>query len=175
MRSAAVVILISAIGSLVIAGAARADEQIVPLAESGDWTAVAHHVSMTAPPDVCMAMTEQGLLFRADADGVALRMVNKKWSLPTDVHGSISVSVGTWKQTFEITFNTSNMVSSDVQEEDVAPMFAAMDKAGSMSVTVGSAAPTTISLAGSTRVTDAFRTCAGIKSNSKTPGSNPFE
>jgi len=112
MRNAAVAIMVSVFVGLATLGTARADEQMVPLTESGDWAAFAHHVSMTAPPDVCMAMTEQGLLFRADTEGVELRMINKKWSLPADVHGAISVSVGAWKQTFEINYNTSNMVSA---------------------------------------------------------------
>ncbi len=50
-----------------------------------------------------------------------------------------------------------------------------MDNSAIMTVTVGKAKPLAVSLVGSTRVTNAFRTCAGINSNAKTPGGNPFE
>jgi hypothetical protein len=112
---------------------------------------------------------------RADADSVELRVLSEKWSPPTDVHGTITVLVGAWTITRDITDNTSAMVGTIMGDDDLIAMFAAMDKAGAMAVTVGKAPPMTISLAGSTKVTDAFRTCANIKSNSKTPGSNPFE
>ena len=50
-----------------------------------------------------------------------------------------------------------------------------MDAASAMIVTVGKAKPVTVSLIGSTKATNAFRTCAGINGNPKAPGSNPFE
>ena len=102
-------------------------------------------------------------------------MLNEKWSLPAGVHGDIDVSVGAWKVTLDIIDNTATMVTAKIQVGDVVPMFSAMDKAGSMAVKVGNSPPETISLAGSTRVTDAFRTCAGIPGNAKTPGTNPFQ
>ena len=54
-------------------------------------------------------------------------------------------------------------------------LVAAMDKAGSMTVTVGKAGPVTVSLNGSTVVVRAFETCAGIPANTSAPkGANPF-
>jgi hypothetical protein len=118
---------------------------------------------------------QTGFTFRADRDSVEVRVVNSAWSLPSDVQGTITVTVPGWHATFDITSNTSDMVSATIEQADLLPMFAAMDKAAAMTVAVGKAPPLTISLAGSTRVTDAFRTCAGINSNSKTPGGNPFQ
>ena len=62
-----------------------------------------------------------------------------------------------------------------VDGDTALAMFAAMDKAEGMSVTIGKARLFQVSLNGSTRAINAFRTCAGINSNAKTPGSNPFE
>jgi hypothetical protein len=50
-----------------------------------------------------------------------------------------------------------------------------MGKSASMAATIGKAKPKTSSLSGSTKVTNAFRTCAGIHSNAASPGSNPFQ
>ena len=109
---------------------------------------------------------------RADAMTLELRMMNERWSLPPDTHGTIKVSVGNWTKTLAVAHNTADMLGALLLPSDILPMFEAMDKAASMTVTVGNAAPIIISLAGSTK---AFRTCAGIKSNAKTPGSNPFD
>jgi len=51
----------------------------------------------------------------------------------------------------------------------------AMDKNNLMTVAAGADKPINVSLDGSTRVTNAFKTCAGIKDGSKGGGSNPFQ
>jgi hypothetical protein len=104
-----------------------------------------------------------------------VRVTNDSWTLPANVEGNIAISVGDWKAIFDIDDNTDTMVNAEVPAEVVVPMFAAMDKAGSMSITVGKAKPFPVSLSGSTRATNALRTCAGITGNARTPGSNPFE
>ena len=154
---------------------ARAEEQMVPLVVSGEWATLAHRPSMLAPPDTCLVVSARGFLIRADEMTLELRMINKSWSLPPDVHGTIKVSVGNWTKTLAVAHNTTNMLGALLMPYDILPMFEAMDKAASMTVTVGNVAPIIISLAGSTKATNAFRTCAGIKSNAKTPGSNPFD
>ena len=155
---------------------AMADEQIRPLVASGDWIAFAHYPSMTARPDVCVAgNVSQGVSIRADPASVQFRVTNTSWSLPLNVEGVITVVAGPWSHTFEIDDNTDSMVNAPVPSDVVAPLFAAMDAASAMIVTVGKAKPVTVSLIGSTKATNAFRTCAGINSNSKAPGSNPFE
>ncbi len=52
-------------------------------------------------------------------------------------------------------------------------MFQAMDKAATMTLTVGKV-KRVVSLSGSTKSTNAFRTCAGFKGAPATSGSNPF-
>lgn len=171
-------ILATAVASLsfAVAHCAWADEQMVPLAVSGDWIALAHRESMIARPDVCAVINGQsGLAFRSDADGTQIRITDEHWTLPVNVEGSIAVSVGDWKTSFDIDDNTDTMVNAEVPADVVLPMFAAMDKAASMSITVGKAKPFPVSLAGSTRATNAFRTCAGIEGSPTTPGSNPFK
>jgi hypothetical protein len=165
---------------LVIVGTAlpaSADEQMVPLAQSGQWITYAHQASITQRADVCVtANAVRGVGFRADADGIQIRVSNEQWSLPAGVQGSVAISVGSdWTGTFDIDDNTNVMVNAEIDRTAVAAMFAAMDKNSSMAVTVGKAKPLIVSLVGSTRATNAFRTCAGLEGNSPSPGSNPFE
>jgi hypothetical protein len=115
---------------------ACADEQMVPLAVSGDWMTMAHRESMIARPDVCVVLNgPSGFALRADSDGVQVRVSNEHWSLPANVEGSIAIGVGDWKAEFDIDDNTDNMVNAEVPADIIAPMFAAMDKADSMSIT----------------------------------------
>ena len=173
--------LIVAITLVVVFGcgaviSAWADEELTPLAESGSWVAMAHRTSMTALPDVCLAVNPiQKLAFRADSDGIEFRIADAKWSLPPNVQGSIGITVGSWNATLDIAANTDSSVSALVPEDVLLAMFAAMDKATVMSVAVGKAKPRAVSLAGSSKATNAFRTCAGVHSNDATAGENPFK
>ena len=170
------VVQMTLVATLGFAGLAMADEQMTPLAVSGNWVALAHQPSMIGPADVCLvAEATGGVALRASGGGIQLRIVNEKWSLPANVKGDIAMSVGNWKTTFEIDDNTNDMINAEVPPEIVDPMFAAMDKAASMSLAVGNAKPLLVSLSGSTRATNAFRTCAGLKGNVTSPGSNPFQ
>ena len=170
-RIALAVVLYSALH-----GVAYSDEQMLPIAISGDWAAFAHHTSMIASADVCMVGNlRSGFGLRADNDGVQLRVANAKWSLPAGVEGNVTVNVGDWKTTLNIGANTDVMVSAEVPYDMIAPMFAAMDNSSSMSIGVGKAKPFVVSLSGSTVTTNAFRTCAGIRGNARSPGANPFQ
>jgi hypothetical protein len=79
---------------------ARADEQMLPLAASGDWVAVEHSDSETSAPDVCLAMTVpgsgKGLAFRAATSDIEVRLNDESWSLPAQVTGSLVFDVGTY-------------------------------------------------------------------------------
>jgi hypothetical protein len=159
---------------------AHADEQMQTLAVSGNWVAVAHRADMIAAPDVCGAMTTnpstgRELLFRMDLDGMQIRVADEKWSLPANVSGDIAVNIGPIAKAFHIDSNTSSMVSAPIPASEVTMIFDAMDKASGMLVKVGNEAPYAVSLAGSTRVTNAFRTCAGISGNAPGGGANPFQ
>lgn len=84
------------------------------------------------------------------------------------------IDVGAYHHEFNIGANTGTLISTGVDHDELLLLFAAMDNAGSMSVTAGSAKPLVISLAGSTKATNAFRTCAGIRNSGSGGGSNPF-
>jgi hypothetical protein len=156
-----------------------ADEGLVPLAHSGSWIAMAHHTSMVAPPDVCMIFNKisssQMLLFRADEDETEIRVADEKWDLPADVAGTIKVSVGAWNGQFDVSHNSESRLDADLSKEDLLAMFAAMDKSATMTINVGKNKPMEISLSGSTKVTNAFLTCAGIKGGNNSHGTNPFQ
>jgi hypothetical protein len=157
---------------------AAADEQTTVLAESGRWVAAAHSPSMTAAPDLCVLATtlptEQTFLIRADVSSTEVRLADEDWSLPAGLTGSLKIDVGAYHHEFNIDANTNTLVSTGVDHEELLLLFAAMDQAGSMSVTAGTAKPLVVSLAGSTKATNAFRTCAGIRSSGSGGGSNPF-
>lgn len=158
------------------AGMATADETMTRLAVSGDWVALAHRPSMTAAADVCiLGDAASGVGVRVGVEGISLRVMNKNWSLPTGVKGQIAVSVGNWNAAFDIDDNSHNMISAEIAPDVIVPMFTAMDKGTSMSLQIGKEKPLVVSLSGSTRATNAFRTCAGIEGNAESPGSNPFE
>jgi hypothetical protein len=50
-----------------------------------------------------------------------------------------------------------------------------MAKAASLKLTIGKDAPISVSLDGSTKALNAFRTCAGIGGGGTGGGSNPFQ
>jgi hypothetical protein len=104
-----------------------------------------------------------------------IRESNESWSLPSGVSGEVLVTIGDWSNTFEIDDNTDTMVNAEAAPDVVSAMFAAMDKASAMTVTAGKAKPFSVSLTGSTKATNAFLTCAGIKSNAPGGGDNPFK
>ena len=148
---------------------------MTPLAVSGDWVAFAHRKSMVAAPDVCMALNEvQNVAFRASSEAIEFRVSDQKWSLPAHIDGTILVKVGDWTTSLGIIFNTDSMVSAIVDREVLLAMFAGMDKSSVMSITVGNSKPRSVSLIGSSKATNAFRTCVGLHSNDKKAGENPF-
>ena len=162
-----------------MATSVAAEEQMRTLAQSGNWIAMSHQESITASPDICLVMTpvpRGALAFRNNHDVTELRVSNDQWSLPDQVSGTVKISVGAIAKEYEIGGNTGTTVMAAVPDDDVLPLFLAMDKSTSMAVTVGKAKPTNISLSGSTKATNAFRTCAHIKGGPAQSGSdaNPF-
>jgi hypothetical protein len=70
------------------------------------------------------------------------------------------------------------MISAVVTNDMLLAIAGDMNKAASMTVTVGNAGPVTVSLNGSNVVMTAFLTCANIQPPTGTnggPGSNPFQ
>lgn len=164
--------LLFALSSLSLA---HADEQMVPLAQSGEWTAIAHKTSMTAPPDVCVAANRAGVALRADGDSVQFRVIDESWSLPASVEGDLLIVIGSWKLSLAIGQNNNTSVSAELDPSQILELLTTMDKASTMAVTVGKAKPRVVSLVGSARVSNAFRTCAGIGGTNRQGGANPFQ
>jgi hypothetical protein len=148
------ILLMMALSLIAMPSLTQADEQIAPLAISGNWVAAAHRASMTAPTDVCIVENVASCAYlRADADHVELRVENQNWALLTAVQGEISLSISQWKTLLDIGANSNTMVAAIVSSDIIVPMFAAMDNAFVMAATVGKAKPVIVSLAGSTRAT----------------------
>ena len=163
--------------ALWLAGAApaTAQERLVPLVVSGSWAAMVYTANPIGPPEVCMAINlTAGIAFRTDRSGTQIRIVNEKWSLPTNAQGTFTVKIGDMSENYIIDANTSTMVSADIGLFPAAILLGHMDKAAQMTVTVGNDKPFIVSLAGSTRATNAYRTCAGMPSADAGPGTNPF-
>ena len=162
--------------AVAMSGSAAADERMIPIASSGDWSAIAHQASITARPDTCIVLNgPKGVAFRWDENGTQLRIIDPKWSLPSNVEGEVILSINDWNHAFTIDDNSDKTVNAEIDADVVDDMFAAMDRASTMTVTVGKSKPFTVSLSGSTKVTNAFRTCAGMKGNSGSSGENPFK
>jgi hypothetical protein len=155
---------------------AFADEQMETTAASGSWIAGQHSPSETDPPDVCMAFNvDAGVGLRSDGVTTTLRVINDKWSLPDDVQGSILITIGAAATTLEIADNTNNMVEAVLDNANLPTLLDGMAKASSMQLKVGKDKAFSVSLAGSTVVLNAFRTCAGIGGSAAGGGSNPFQ
>jgi len=155
---------------------ARADEQMVPLAESGTWMALAHKPSMMDAPDMCGAMeSTKHFILRADTSDTEIRISNDAWSLPADVSGNIEVKVGAIDDTFDITYNTDTVVGATVGPDQLVPLLDAIAKETFLTVIAGKAPSIRVPLGGSATALNAFRTCAGISGSAKGGGSNPFQ
>lgn len=169
--------LLAFICGLAAPSAVWADEQSTPLAAEGDWVTMAHSVSETAPPDVCVAgAPSAGFGIRIDDSGsIEFRLSNNSWSLPSNVTGNIAIAVAGHRYSFDISANTSNSIAASITVDQLMPVVADMEAANSMTVKAGSDAPLQVPLDGSTTALTALLTCGGIQApNSKSSGSNPF-
>ncbi len=102
-------------------------------------------------------------------------MSNSAWSLPTDVAGMVALNIKDKQFELLIGGNTDSSISAEVPDETALEMLALMDKSKVMTIVVGKAKPMNISLSGSSRALNAFRTCAHIRGNNEEAGSNPFK
>ena len=163
--------------SMLFGTRALADEQLQPLAAQGDWIAMAHEVSMTDAPDVCIAaeVTDGGFALRHDSYSTEAIIVDRSWSLPANVAGQIKISVGSMKLDLTIDTNDNISVRAPVEHKDLANLIAAMETASSMTVVAGNGHAKQISLNGSKVALTAFLTCSGMNAPSNnTGGENPF-
>ena len=170
------IIAVTAVIAVLSVKPSAAEESTRQLAEGGGWLAMAHSTSAMASADLCAAFNmKSGIAFRYDFDSMELRVVDKSWTLPSDVAGSLKLSVGDLVETYLIKGNTDTTVSAELTEAQYLKLFDKMNKAASMSISVGKAKPFAVSLTGSTRVMNAFRTCGSIKSDADGGGGNPFK
>lgn len=170
------IVALMAVMVVLSARPSAADDLTTQLAQGGDWFAMAHRPSMVSRTDLCLAFNmKSGVAFRYDGENMQMRMVDKSWTLPADVSGALVVSIGDLSETYIITDNDATSVNVELDEEEYSKFFAKMDKASSMNVVVGKAKPVAVSLSGSTRVMNAFKTCGSIKSDVDGGGVNPFK
>lgn len=163
------------LAAMLAASTGMASERLVTLAESGQWVALARKESILTPPDMCMAVNAHaGVILRADQVSVEFRVFDRAWSLPTGSRGTVRVALPGFDRTMNVVDNTATMVVLVLAPEDMEQLLDAMDRASAMTVTPGSGRPIAVSLAGSTRATNAFRTCAGMRGGDAGPGTNPF-
>jgi hypothetical protein len=163
------------VGLLVAGASVKADEITRVLAESGGWVAYSHAPSAIALEDVCVAIDATSkLAFRTGHDGNSIRLINDSWSLPADAAGAMSIVAGDYSEMHPARGVGSTMIESTVSRAQLLALLDAMDKSATMKVTIGKETPVIVSLAGSTRATNAYRTCAGLKGSSALPGANPF-
>jgi len=155
---------------------AQADEQMQVAAQSGNWAAMTHSPSETSAPDLCVAFNPiSKVALRSDGTTTSIRIINESWSLPASVQGTIVVVAGSDTQSLDITSNSNDWVEADIDPPSVQPLLDAMAKESAMMITVGKAKPLAVSLAGSTVVLNAFRTCANIGGSAPGGGANPFQ
>lgn len=168
--------LLVLVGTALIISRARADEQMIPLAESGTWMAFAHKPSIIEAPDMCGAVeSTKHFILRADTSDTEIRISNDAWSLPADVTGNIEVKVGTIDDTFAITYNTDTVVGATVSPDQLVPLLDAIAQETFLTVIAGKAPLIRVPLGGSATALNAFRTCSGISGSAKGGGSNPFQ
>jgi hypothetical protein len=176
LPQAAVVVLALAVSVLTV-GNAMADEQLNTIASGGSWITVDHSLSLTDPPDVCLAMDQvSNFMIRHDANDIEFRLSNNNWSLPANITGTFELDVNGSKYPLAVNYNTSTMISSTASQDVLLSVIEDMRKTNSMDVTAGHAPSITVSLVGISPVLTSFLTCSGIQepSNEEAAGSNPF-
>ena len=143
-----------------IAAPALGDDEPQMTAQSGDWAAISY-VDGTVT-DVCAATALGGkLLFRSDRSTVEIRSMNSQWSLGTDTTGVMTIKAGTYSHDFGMNAMNGTTLTSVVPPGDLSPLLDAFDKASTASINFGGKTTEVISLVGSTKVLNEWRTCTG--------------
>ncbi len=100
--------------------------------------------------------------------------------MSADVHGDVTFKIGSETKTFPMSALSGTTLAGEVQATDLADLLDAMDKAPFAKILVGKAKPITVSLNGSTRALNDFRTCSTVKGygdlgGQTVAGGNPFQ
>jgi len=169
------------IGGILFPAASFAqDLAIIPDVEVGNWIALHHSPDQGVTTDICIAASaDQGLLFRGDAHQLEIRTGNPQWSMTAGQRGEMTVSVGNYSHTFLMIAEGASMLATIVQPDDMKALFDAMDSAGQATLKYGQKTTRLVSLNGSTRALNQFRSCVasnGFADLGNAAGSNasPF-
>ncbi len=153
-----------------------ANETMRSLAMSGDWGAMVDRPTELAPPDVCMAINPRAhFLLRQGDDQFELRVADETWSLPAHATGKLRVQSGAYDKSFDSEVLDATLVGATIDTDLIPALLDALSGGDYAMVTVGKEAPRKVSLSGTSKVLNAFRTCAGIAGSSAGGGSNPFK
>ncbi|MBY4639645.1 hypothetical protein K6L44_06470 [Gluconacetobacter entanii] len=156
------------------------DMSIITDVESGNWVALHHSPDQGVRTDICLAASgDEGLLFRADAHQLEIRTGNPQWSMTVGQQGEMTVNIGAYSHTFQMIAEGASMLTTLVQPEDMKALLDAMDNAGQVTLKYGQKTTRVVSLAGSTKALNQFRSCVesnGFADVGKAAGSNasPF-
>ena len=143
-----------------LAFSAFADDEPQITEQNGSWVAVSY-VDGTVT-DVCVASSLGGKLgFRSDKETVEIRSANPEWSLGTNTTGTMTITAGKYSQDFAMNALNGTTLTTVVPASDLIPLLDAFDTASSASITFGKKTKDIVSLSGSTKILNTWRTCTG--------------
>lgn len=145
---------------------------------SGNWMSV--RSTDETGSRICIGASLPVLGFRASPQGLEIRVTNDAWSMSADVNGDVLFKVGDVTKTISMSPVSGSTLTGLVQSADLAALLDAMDKAPVMRISVGKAKPIAVSLSGSTRAMNDFRTCSSVRGygdlgGKAVAGGNPFQ
>ena len=145
---------------LMVGQVAQADDRPEINVTSGAW--MSGDLIDGVEVDVCLAIGSQGkLAFRADKDTLEVRTSNENWSLAADSTGDMTVTAGSFSHTYSMHTMDSTHLTGVVEASDLTPLLDAMNKAPIATLTFNKKNATTVSLSGSTKALNDWRTCVG--------------
>lgn len=133
---------------------------VMPDVESGNWSALHHSPDQGVHTDICLAMSSGGaLVFRGDANDLEIRSGNAQWSMSAGQQGEMNITIGNYSHDFKMTAAGASMLAVVVTPDEMKPLLDAMDSAGQAVIKYGQKTTRVVSLLGSTKVLNQFRSC----------------
>lgn len=128
---------------------------------SGNWVALRHTPDGGITSDVCVAASDDGkMAFRADANSIEFRSTDKKWNMSIGQSGDVTVSAGGVSKTFSMVASDNVTLDVAISADDAKALFAGFDSASVATIRYGEKTTKKVSLLGSTKVINAFKSCA---------------
>lgn len=141
------------------------DLSVLPDVESGNWAAIHHSPDQGVHTDICLAMSEdQALVFRGDANDLEIRSSNPQWSMSAGQQGEVNITVGNYSHDFKMTAAGASLLVAIVPPDEMKLLFDAMDNAGQAVIRYGQKTTRAVSLLGSTKALNQFRSCVATNS-----------